>query len=99
MSPLTYIILWPLVAALLLCLVPRNYGFLMRIIAMVVTFITMILAIKMFWQFDGATVGASGYRFEQKLDWVTALGISYHVGVDGINVGLILMGAIVAFAA
>ena len=27
------------------------------------------------------------------------LGISYHVGVDGINVGLILMGAIVAFAA
>ena len=28
-----------------------------------------------------------------------ALGISYHVGVDGINVGLILMGAIVAFAA
>src|SRR5262249_16053765 len=26
-------------------------------------------------------------------------GISFHVGVDGINVGLVLMGAIVAFAA
>ena len=28
-----------------------------------------------------------------------SLGISYHVGVDGLNVGLILMGAIVALAA
>ena len=40
-----------------------------------------------------------GYQFEQHVPWVSALGISYHVGVDGINVGLILMGAIVAFAA
>jgi NADH-quinone oxidoreductase subunit M len=31
--------------------------------------------------------------------WVESLGINYHVGVDGLNVGLILMGAIVAFAA
>ncbi len=30
---------------------------------------------------------------------VKSLGIGYHVGVDGLNVGLILMGAIVAFAA
>ena len=28
-----------------------------------------------------------------------SLGISYHVGVDGLNAGLILMGAVVAFAA
>ncbi len=37
--------------------------------------------------------------FEQQIPWVESLGISYHVGVDGLNVGLILMGAIVAFAA
>ena len=43
--------------------------------------------------------GADGYQFEQQIPWVESLGISYHVGVDGLNVGLILMGAIVAFAA
>ena len=43
--------------------------------------------------------GANGYQFEQQIPWVESLGISYHVGVDGLNVGLILMGAIVAFAA
>jgi NADH-quinone oxidoreductase subunit M len=99
MSPLTYIILWPLVAALLLCLVPRNYGFLMRLVALAATFVTMILAVKMFWQYDGAPAGANGIKFEQLVPWVSSLGISYHVGVDGLNVGLILMGAIVAFAA
>ncbi|EEF60822.1 complex I subunit 4 family protein [Pedosphaera parvula] len=100
MSPLTSIILCPLIAALVLCFVPRNYRFVMRIVAMVATFVTMILAIKMFWQYDNAVIGESGtYKFEQLIPWVKSLGLNYHVGVDGINVGLILMGAIVAFAA
>ncbi|HEX9046058.1 MAG TPA: NADH-quinone oxidoreductase subunit M, partial [Verrucomicrobiae bacterium] len=58
--------------------------------------ISAILAVKMFCQF---VPGANGYQFEQQIPWVTSLGISYHVGADGLNVGLILMGAIVAFAA
>ena len=96
MSTLTYIIGWPLVAALLLCLVPASYRFVMRLVAVVVTFIVMVLAIKMFWRFDG---GATGFQFVEQHSWVKSLGISYHVGVDGLNAGLILMGAIVAFAA
>jgi NADH-quinone oxidoreductase subunit M len=91
---------WPLLAALFLCLVPRNYGFLMRIVAMVVTFICMVLAIRLFIQFDDAKV-VDGFRYVQVIPWwgVKSLGIAYTVGVDGLNVGLILMGAIVAFAA
>jgi len=96
MSILTYIAGWPLVAALVLVLVPRNYRVIIRAVALLGTFISMALAIKMFCQF---VPGANGYQFEQQIPWVESLGISYHVGVDGLNVGLILMGAIVAFAA
>ena len=96
MSPLTYIFGWPLLAALALVFVPRNYRVIIRAVALLATFIPMLLAIKMFCQF---VPGASGYQFEQQIPWVESLGISYHVGVDGLNVGLILMGAIVAFAA
>jgi NADH-quinone oxidoreductase subunit M len=99
MSILTYIAGWPLLAALLLIFVPGNYRVIIRAIAVLATFISMVLAIKMFVQFTGAPVDADGYRFVQQIPWVESLGISYHVGVDGINVGLILMGAIVAFAA
>ena len=96
MSILTYILGWPLLAALVLLVVPRNFRPVIRSIAIVATFISMVLAIKMFCQFVPNT---AGYQFEQQIPWVPSLGISYHVGVDGLNVGLILMGAIVAFAA
>ncbi|HTV62100.1 MAG TPA: NADH-quinone oxidoreductase subunit M [Verrucomicrobiae bacterium] len=96
MSILTYIFGWPLVAALALIFVPRNYRVVVRAIAVLATLISAALAVRMFCEF---VPGANGYQFEQQIPWVDSLGISYHVGVDGLNVGLILMGAIVAFAA
>src|ERR1700690_2735557 len=99
MSILTYISGWPIVAALVLVLVPRNYRVIIRAIALLATLISAVLAVKMFCAYNGATPDADGYRFVQQIPWVESLGISYHVGVDGLNVGLILMGAIVAFAA
>ena len=98
MSLLSSIFLLPLLAALVVLCIPRNYKFVIRLVALGSTLATMILAIAMFAKFDSATA-TNGYKFLQKTPWVEALGISYHVGVDGINVGLLLMGAIVAFAA
>lgn len=96
MSILTYIFCVPLLAAVLLIFVPRNYRVIVRFVAVLATLISAVLAVKMFSQF---IPGASGFQFEQQVPWVPSVGISYHVGVDGLNVGLILMGAIVAFAA
>jgi len=55
----------------------------------------------MFWQFCGTTPDADGYRFVSTIPWLGAesLGIACRLGVDGLNVGLVLMGAVVAFAA
>ncbi|HZL42550.1 MAG TPA: NADH-quinone oxidoreductase subunit M [Verrucomicrobiae bacterium] len=96
MSILTYIFALPLLAAVVLAFIPREFRVVMRTAALAVTLLSAILAVVMFLRFEP---GAAGFQFEQQVPWVTALGISYHVGVDGINVGIILMGAIVAFAA
>jgi NADH-quinone oxidoreductase subunit M len=96
MSPLTYILGWPLCAAIVLLLVPRTFRPVLRGVAILATLISAVLALKVFLQFKA---GDTGYQFEQQVPWVEILGLSYHVGVDGINVGLVLMGAIVAFAA
>jgi NADH-quinone oxidoreductase subunit M len=95
-SILTYILGIPLLAAGLLVFVPGNYRVIIRAIALLATFVPAVLAVKMFCQF---TTNHVGYQFEQQIPWIESLGISYHVGVDGLNVGLILMGAIVGFAA
>jgi NADH-quinone oxidoreductase subunit M len=96
MSILTHILGWPLVAALVLLAVPGRYKVIIRAIPLAATFLSMLLSIVLFVQFES---GQAGAQFVQKISWVDALGISYHVGVDGLNVALVLMGAIVAFAA
>src|SRR6267154_1991920 len=93
---LNSIIICPLLAAVFLAFVPRSFRTVMRGVAVAATFLSAALAIKMFMQFQTAL---PDYQFVYQRPWVQALGISYHVGVDGINVGLVLMGAIVAFAA
>jgi NADH-quinone oxidoreductase subunit M len=99
MSILTWILGCPLVAALALVFVPRSFRVVHRAAAVLATFVSAALAIAMFAGFGAAAEGPGGFKFEAQVPWVDAAGISYHVGVDGINVGLILMAAIVAFAA
>src|ERR1022692_419617 len=101
MSILTLIFALPLLAAIALAFVPRNFAVIMRAVAVAVTFVTMLLAAFMFWQFNDATADANGYKFVSTVPCLGAesLGIACKLGVDGLNVGLVLMGAIVAFAA
>jgi NADH-quinone oxidoreductase subunit M len=95
-NALSLTILFPLLGALVIAFTPATYRFLIRIIALIASGLALISGLWVFLAFDPA---ATGYQFKQAVSWVDALGIQYKVGVDGINVGLILMGTIVAFAA
>src|ERR1017187_226640 len=101
MTALTCIVLLPLLAAIALAFVPRSFSVVMRAVAVAVTFVTMLLAVKMFWQFGGAAADAGGFKFVSTIPGLGAesLGIACKLGVDGINVGLVRGGAIVASAA
>ena len=91
---LTLIILLPLLAAIGLAFVPRNYRFVMRLATLAVTLVVALLGLLLFWRFNS---GAEGYQFVTTLPLLgaDALGIHCRLGVDGVNVGLILMGALV----
>ena len=93
---LSFTILFPLIGALAVAGTPASYRRLIRMIALATTGLSLVCGVLVFLSFDPA---AEGFQFKQALTWVEALGIQYKVGVDGINVGLILMGTIVAFAA
>ena len=95
----TLIFVLPLLAALGLVFVPRSLSVVFRGVAVQVTLVSALLAGLMFFMFPGQAADASGYKFVCQVPWVETLGISYYVGIDGINVGLILMASIVAFAA
>src|SRR5437879_674318 len=98
MTTLTLILILPLLAAVGLAFVPRNYRFVMRLVTLATTLLVALLAVTLFWRFN---TDEAGYQFVTTIPFLgaDALGIHCRLGVDGINVGLILMGAIVAFAA
>jgi NADH-quinone oxidoreductase subunit M len=96
MSILTLIVCLPLVGAVAVALIPRNYRFGVRVVALLASFLSMVFGIIAFWRF---TVGASDFQFIQDIPWVDSIGIHLHFGADGLNIGLILMGTVVAFAA
>ena len=92
---LTALILIPLLAALLVALSPRGSKALPRWVALGATGATLVIGVLLFLQFDPK----GGLQFVQKIPWVPSLGLSFYLGMDGLNIGLILMGTIVAFAA
>ncbi|PYM15679.1 MAG: proton-translocating NADH-quinone oxidoreductase subunit M [Verrucomicrobia bacterium] len=94
---LLLIVFIPFLAAIGLVFVPRNYRFVMRLVALATTLLVALLAVTLFWRFNA---DEAGYQFVTTIPFLGAesLGIHCRLGVDGINIGLILMGAIVAFA-
>ncbi len=98
MIPLTGIVALPFLAAIGLAFVPRNYRFVMRLLTLATTLLVALLGLFLFWRFN---TGAENYQFVTTVPLLgaDALGIRCTLGVDGINIGLILMGALVAFAA
>jgi NADH-quinone oxidoreductase subunit M len=97
---LTLITFTPIVAAVILLLLPPERKQLIKVIALVATAICLVLAIYVFVAYDqqaGATDPDMQFQFQQQFEWVPSTGISYHVGADGINLPMILLTGIVAF--
>lgn len=92
LSVLTLIIALPLLTGIVILLLPASEKKAPRVLALISGLVTLLLSIRVYASYDLAT---GGYQFVQKLDWLPALGISYHVGVDGISLPLILLAGIV----
>ncbi|KAF0110086.1 MAG: NADH-quinone oxidoreductase subunit M [Chloroflexi bacterium] len=84
--------LLPIAAGVVLLLLPGNKRNLIRGIALGVSLITFFISIFLFVSYDKAI---AGYQFVEQMEWLPALGISYHMGVDGFSVPLELMAGIV----
>ncbi len=91
---LSVIVFTPLIAGMLILLLPAERKSEARVVALAAATFALFLSIWVYFSYD-ATAG--GYQFVEKIPWLPALGISYHVGVDGINTPLVLLTGIVMF--
>ncbi|MFH1687029.1 MAG: NADH-quinone oxidoreductase subunit M [bacterium] len=88
---LTLLTFFPSLGALLLLLIPKDRDDSVRSVTLIVAFITMLLSFLLWGMFDPV---ASGMQFELNVPWISAFGISYHLGIDGISLLLIALTTI-----
>jgi NADH-quinone oxidoreductase subunit M len=55
---------------------------------------SLLLSIWAYFSYD---IAAGGYQFIEKYTWLPALGVSYQVGIDGMNAPLVLLTGVVMF--
>ena len=94
---LNALIFVPAVGALVVALLPRSRPDLARPLGTLFAAIGGALALALAWQFDTAAVDTvgEGFQFVSQQPWIPALGISWHVGVDGISLWLVVLTSVV----
>jgi NADH-quinone oxidoreductase subunit M len=88
---LSLVIFMPVVGVFLLLFVPNSAHGTIKLVSLLIAFVTMILSFLVWVQFD---VVASGMQLEINLPWITNFGITYHLGIDGISLLLIVLTTI-----
>ncbi len=87
-SILTIITFFPLLGVLILLLVGKTQLKAIKIIAFAVSLLNSLFSLYLYFDFSSDT---SAMQFSVKKVWIESLGISYHLGVDGISLFLILL--------
>jgi NADH-quinone oxidoreductase subunit M len=85
---LSLILFIPTFVAILILFLPREEENMIRWVAFIGSLIPFALALVLWFRFDPAR---SGFQFEEKYIWYEAINSSYHLGVDGLSLTMVLL--------
>jgi len=85
---LTLLVVLPLVGAVLVLTLGRGQAVLARQVALGVSLATFVVSLIVWARFDP---GSADYQFVERHTWLPVFGISYHVGIDGISLLLVVL--------
>ena len=82
------VVFTPFLAALILLFIPREEEESARRVALGASLLTFLLSLMLFVKFNS---GTADFQFVERVSWIEDFGIQYHVGIDGINLFLVLL--------
>jgi len=85
---LSLILFIPLVGAGLVMLLPKEQDRLIKWVSLLISLIPLVLSVIVWINFQP---NAPGFQFEERLEWFPLIGASYHVGIDGIGLVMVLL--------
>jgi len=93
---LTLITFSPLLGMLALLLMPKPSKDVLRTVTAVTTFVPLVLASWLWMHFD---THDAGYQFVVRVPWISALGVEYFLGIDGLSVPMVWLTTLLLFLA
>src|SRR5687768_4563407 len=85
---LSLILFVPTIAAAILLFLPNNENNLTRWFAFGASLISFVLSLIVWFRFDA---NQPGFQFEESYVWYEAIGSSFHLGVDGLSLTMVLL--------
>jgi NADH-quinone oxidoreductase subunit M len=85
---LTLLVVLPLIGAVIVSLMNKAQSKQIKVVALVFSIVTGALSIFMLAKFPS---GQAGFQFVSQHSWVSEWGISWHLGVDGISLFLVVL--------
>lgn len=85
----------PALAAVLITVLPARATGLIQTVAL----LGAVAALALSWSLLGSFDPAAGVQFEERVPWVPEIGVSYHVGIDGLSLPMVLLTTLLSLVA
>ncbi|MDE3057524.1 MAG: NADH-quinone oxidoreductase subunit M [Bacteroidota bacterium] len=85
---LTFLLFSPLIGTLLLLFVNREKITVIKLIGIITSLVTFAVSVLLYLNFDPSS---TQMQFVQQTVWIQGLDISYHVGIDGLSLLLVVL--------
>jgi len=92
---LSIVLFTPLAGLLVLLFLPSSNPRLIKLWANIAAFLGFLVSLPLVFQFDRT----KQWAFEEQASWIPSIGASYHLGIDGLGLLLVMLTTLVGFIA
>src|SRR5258706_11452240 len=93
---LTWLVFFPLAGAALIMLLPASANRAIRLWSTVIAIAEFAFSLPLWWRFAPSQ---AGWQFEERHSWLPSLGATYHLGMDGGSLMLVLLTTVLTAVA
>jgi NADH-quinone oxidoreductase subunit M len=90
---LSIVLFTPLVGLLLLLFIPSSNARAIKLFANSASFVGFLVSLPLVFQFDRT----KDFQFVEKAPWIPTLGATYHLGIDGLGLLLVMLTTLLGF--
>jgi NADH-quinone oxidoreductase subunit M len=92
---LSIVLFWPLAALVVLVFIPSSQPLRIKLWANLASLIGFLVSLPLVFNFDST----KDFQFEEKASWIPSIGASYHIGIDGFGLLLVMLTTLLGFIA